>query len=350
MKTNKKIKILIYGGCFDPVHIGHTYLLKQAIKNIKPNKIYIVPNSIPPLKNHNNFSFSKNRLEMCKIAFGKIKNVIISDWEIKTFKNQVSYTYKTIEYFRSQFPNANLYLLIGSDRFYDFKRWKNWSYIIKNANVIVGNRTNKHVKTKDKHFIVINMKPIEISSQQLRIEPDKKYLDKKIINYIKEHKMYVSIQIKNLMSKTRYLHTLRVKNTALQIAKSIKYSNLDKVYYAAMYHDIAKEFSKQKTLKLIKSYDKNYYPTIHTLHGIASSIYANIHFNVNDEEVLSAISEHVLPHNKCSRLAKIIYCADKLEPFRTKQDVSNRIAYLKLVKNDLNKGFSKLYKEIKEKY
>ena len=350
MKTSKNARILIYGGCFDPVHTGHTYLLKQAIKKIKPNKIYIIPNSIPPLKNHNNFSLSKNRLEMCKIAFGKIKNVIISDWEIKTVKNQVSYTYKTIKYFKTQFPKSNLYLLIGSDHFYDFKKWKNWNYIIKNVNVIVGNRTSKQVITNDKYFIVINMKPIEISSQELRIEPNKKYLDKKILNYIKEHKMYVNIQIKNMMSKSRYLHTLRVKDTALQIAKAIKYPNLTKVYYAAMYHDIAKEFSKHKTLKLIKHYDKNYYPTIHTLHGIASAVYASKHFNVTDKEILNAISEHVLPHNNCSKLAKIIYCADKLEPSRTKQDISNRIAYLKLVKNNLNKGFSKLYKEIKEKY
>lgn len=79
MKTNKKMKILIYGGCFDPVHKGHVHLLKHAIKKIKPNKIYIIPNSIPPLKNHNNFSFPINRLEMCKLAFSKIKNVIISD-------------------------------------------------------------------------------------------------------------------------------------------------------------------------------------------------------------------------------------------------------------------------------
>ena len=61
MKKNKKIKILIYGGCFDPVHKGHVYLLKKAIKYIKPDKIYIVPNSIPPLKNHDNYRNDSQR-------------------------------------------------------------------------------------------------------------------------------------------------------------------------------------------------------------------------------------------------------------------------------------------------
>ena len=125
MKKNKKIKILIYGGCFDPVHKGHVYLLKKAIKNIKPDKIYIVPNSIPPLKNHDNYSYPKNRLDMCNLAFSKIKNVIVSDYEIINFKDKVSYTYQTIQHFKKQFPQADLYLLIGSDRYDDFKKWKN---------------------------------------------------------------------------------------------------------------------------------------------------------------------------------------------------------------------------------
>ena len=350
MKTNKKMKILIYGGGFDPVHKGHIHLLKHAVKKIKPNKIYIIPNSIPPLKNHDNFSFSTNRLEMCKLAFSKIKNVIVSDWEINTFKSKISYTYKTIQYFKKQFPQADLYLLIGSDRFYDFKKWKNWNYIIKNTFVVVGNRTKKLIESNNDRFIVINMKPIEISSQELRIEPNKKYLSKKIIDYIKSNKMYVTIQIQNLMSKNRYLHTLRVKDTALQIAKAIKYPKLSKVYYAAMYHDVAKEFKVDEILKLVSHYDKYYYPTIHTLHGIASAKYVKKHFNITDREILNAISEHVIPHYNCSTLAKIIYCADKLEPSRTKQDVSDRTGYLRIVKKNINLGFDKLYKEIKGKY
>ena len=117
-----------------------------------------------------------------------------------------------------------------------------------------------------------------------------------------------------------------------------------------MYHDIAKEFDQNKTLNLVKKFNKYYYPTIHTLHGLAAAKYAKKHFNVSDKEILNAISEHVIPHKKCSTLAKIIYCADKLEPSRTKEDVSDRVGYLNLVKKDLNKGFDKLYMEIKGKY
>ena len=353
IETNKNIKckrILIYGGSFDPVHKGHIHLLKKAIKKIKPNLIFIMPNSIPPLKGHDNISAGQQRLEMCKITFSNIKNTIVSDWEIKNFKNKISYTFKTIEHFKKVYPNDQLFFLIGSDRLQDFKKWENWRYILQNVTLVVGNRTDKKIHIPVGKFIGILIKPIDISSHELRVEPNKKYLDAKIIKYIFEHRLYTELQIKNLMSDYRFNHTIRVKDTALEIAKSCKYSNLNQVYYAAMYHDVAKEFTKEKILSLVKKFDKKHYPTIHTLHGLASSAYVKHHFNITDKVILDAISEHVIPHDNCSTLAKIIYCADKLEPSRTKKDVSNRTYYLNLVKRDLNKGFDKLYSEIKRKY
>lgn len=349
-KNMKRKRILIYGGSFDPVHKGHTHLLKITIKKIKPNLIFVMPNSLPPLKLHNNISTNQQRLEMCKIAFSKIKNVIVSDWEIKNFKNKISYTYKTIEHFKKVYSNDQLFFLIGSDRLQDFKKWENWQYILQNASLVVGNRTDKKMSIPVSAFILVSIKPIDISSHELRVEPNKKYLDTKIIQYILEHRLYTELQIKNLMSDYRFSHTIRVKDTALEIAKSCKYDDLNQVYYAAMYHDVAKEFSKEKILSLVKKYDKKYYPTIHTIHGLASAAYVKRHFNITDKVILDAISEHVIPHDNCSTLAKIIYCADKLEPSRTKEDVSNRIYYLNLVKKDLNKGFDKLYSEIKRKY
>lgn len=349
-KNLKGKRILIYGGSFDPVHKGHIHLLKLAIKKIKPNLIFIIPNSVPPLKEHNNFATNKQRLEMCKIAFSSISNLTVSDWEIKNFKNKISYTYKTIENFRKIYQNDQLFFLIGSDRLQDFKEWENWQYILQNVTLVVGSRSDKKIQVPISEFIEIKIKPIDISSHELRIEPNKKYLDSKIIKYIFEQRLYTELQVKNLMSDYRFEHTIRVKNTALEIAKSCKYHNLNQVYFAAMYHDVAKEFSEQKVLSLVKKYDKKYYPTVHTLHGLASAVYVKQHFNITDKVILNAISEHVIPHNNCSTLAKILYCADKLEPSRTKEDVSNLIYYLNLVKKDLDKGFDKLYSEIKRKY
>jgi nicotinate-nucleotide adenylyltransferase len=65
---------------------------------------------------------------------------------------------------------------------------------------------------------------------------------------------------------------------------------------------------------------------------------------------LNAVANHVIPSNKPTLLDMLVYCADKLEPNRTKEDVSNRIGYIKLAKTNLKKAFSKLYKETNSHY
>ena len=79
-------------------------------------------------------------------------------------------------------------------------------------------------------------------------------------------------------------------------------------------------------------------------------MYIKDNFYINDEEILDAIRNHVIPPMECSTLSMILYCADKLEPGRTVNDVKNRRKKLSIVKKDLKKGFKLLYNEIKERY
>jgi nicotinate-nucleotide adenylyltransferase len=89
---------------------------------------------------------------------------------------------------------------------------------------------------------------------------------------------------------------------------------------------------------------------LHTLHGFAGALYIKKVFNIKDREILNAIENHVIPCDKPRILDMIIYCADKLEPMRTKDDVTNRLSYIKLVKHNLKLAFTNLYKETSDKY
>lgn len=347
----KKQKILIYGGTFDPPHLGHKKMFVAAINQIKPSLSFIIPNKFPPLKDEIKSASANERYNMCKIAFKNIKNTVISRIEIDKSNNNKSYTYLTIKAFKRKYKNAKIYFLIGSDQALNFSKWRNYQFILDNATVIVGARHKNESLPSKFHFVKLKFPPIDISSTDLRVNPLKKYMDINIVKYIANSGIYCVNQIKQLMSKYRFDHTIRVTETALQIAKANHYTNLKEVYLAAMYHDVCKEFNEKQTLDLVKPYLKKYsFPTIHTMHGLAASIYIQKHFNITNKKVINAVANHVFPIVKNDKLSKIIYLADKLEPARTKQDVSDRVKLFKLACKDIDITYNQLKKEINTKY
>ena len=345
-------KILIFGGSFDPVHKGHIDSCNSAIAKVDPDLTIIIPNKIPPLKSTLHASASaRDRLNMCKLAFSNMGNLKISSFELRQASNAPSYTYKTIQYLLKKYPEAKLYLLVGYDRYCDFNKWKNYKYILNHVTLVVGIRNTNTLDLKDdKKSIPVLFPSVNISSAELRLKPNKEYMTEPVINYINENGLYAENHIRNLMSEYRFNHTLRVAKTAMQIARAVAPKKVKKAYIAGMYHDVAKEFNETTILSMVKNYDKNLYPTVHTLHGICSAMYIKDNFYINDEEILDAIRNHVIPPMECSTLSMILYCADKLEPGRTVNDVKNRRKKLSIVKKDLKKGFKLLYNEIKERY
>ena len=345
-------KILIFGGSFDPVHKGHIDSCNSAIAKVDPDLTIIIPNKIPPLKSTLHASASaRDRLNMCKLAFSNMGNLKISSFELRQASNTPSYTYKTIQYLLKKYPEAKLYLLVGYDRYCDFNKWKNYKYILNHVTLVVGIRNTNTLDLKDdKKSIPVLFPSVNISSAELRLKPNKEYMTEPVINYINENGLYAENHIRNLMSEYRFNHTLRVAKTAMQIARTVAPKKVKKAYIAGMYHDVAKEFNETTILSMVKNYDKKLYPTVHTLHGICSAMYIKDNFYINDEEILDAIRNHVIPPMECSTLSMILYCADKLEPGRTVNDVKNRRKKLSIVKKDLKKGFKLLCNEIKERY
>ncbi|GHU34055.1 hypothetical protein FACS1894166_10890 [Bacilli bacterium] len=194
------------------------------------------------------------------------------------------------------------------------------------------------------------MKLVLASSTNLRSKPDVKYLTPVIANYIATHGLYLEQQIKPLMSARRYAHTLRVNKLAMELAASINEELMIPAHIAAMCHDIGKEFTDKQLLKLVGKYNHRRFPTIHTLHGLASSIYAHKYLNINVKLILDAIANHVIPSKHPTTLDMILYCADKLEPARTQADVKDRLGYIKLAKHNIKQSFTKLHQETLKHY
>ena len=121
------MKILIYGGSFDPVHKGHYALLKAAIKQIKPDKTHIFTAYQSPFKTAHAQPF-KLRSQMAKDVLGSLdKNIIFDDLENRNAR--VTYSCEQIEHIKKLYPGAEVYLLVGTDCLNDLHKWKNSDYI-----------------------------------------------------------------------------------------------------------------------------------------------------------------------------------------------------------------------------
>ena len=117
-----KRKIALFGGTFDPVHIGHTTVAKDAANQIGADKIIFIPAKRSPLKGFLPKANDKHRFEMISLAIAEAKNFEVSDCELK--KPAPSYTLETVKQFQDEYDSATLiYWLIGADSIDDLAYW-----------------------------------------------------------------------------------------------------------------------------------------------------------------------------------------------------------------------------------
>ena len=164
------MKICLFGGTFDPPHIGHLLIAQTVCEAENFDKILFIPAYAPPHKN--NITPVKHRIEMVKLAISDNPNFEYSDADI--IRKGVSYTIDTILDIKqkSGFKNDEVYYLIGSDSLIDLKNWKDSKKILKECNVIVAIRPGfrpsdiPHWILQEVHFA--NIPRFELSSTKIR--------------------------------------------------------------------------------------------------------------------------------------------------------------------------------------
>ena len=180
------MKLGVYMGSFNPPHKGHIKVANYLLKNNIIDKILIVPTL--NYWNKNDLVDLHHRINMLK--FYENDNIKI---DIKN--NKYIYTYELVKVIEKEYPNDEIYLIIGADNIIDFNKWKNYQELLKNK-IIVMNRDNIDInlylkKLGNNNFIVIKDYPfIKISSSDLRNNLDSKYIDKEVLNYINKYHLY----------------------------------------------------------------------------------------------------------------------------------------------------------------
>lgn len=190
-------KIGIFGGSFNPIHMGHL-ITANAIREIRNlDTIIFIPCFISPHKTDRHPMDSKYRMEMVKLAIEGNSHFSCSDYEIQ--KTGVSYSIDTIRYFKQQHPE--LELIIGYDNLVVFDTWKDPREIVKLVKLVVLKRKldNSESVGENEFFKfanIIQTPVIEISSSIIRERiKEKKSFDylvpEKVKKYIVENNLYV---------------------------------------------------------------------------------------------------------------------------------------------------------------
>ncbi|OEF96257.1 nicotinate-nucleotide adenylyltransferase [Desulfuribacillus alkaliarsenatis] len=194
------MRIGIYGGTFDPVHIGHLICADWIRNALKLDKILFVPAKTPPHKQGKSITDPRHRLNMLALSIKSNPYFEVSDIELVS-QEPVSYTWYTIERIKQQNPDAKLFLLLGADTIYDLENWKYVDNIINNSQIVGFNRGGeislkdaKCVKYKDS-IVYVDTPIISLSSTTIRNriangESVNYIVTSEAWQYIKENRLY----------------------------------------------------------------------------------------------------------------------------------------------------------------
>lgn len=194
-------RIGLFGGTFDPPHIGHIELAKEVLSRFSLDKIIFIPAGNPPHKTDKVITDKVHRFEMVKISIKESDKFLLSDFDVKNEKP--NYSYLTIEHFKNAYPDDEIFFIVGEDSYRDFPLWKNYPDILSLCSFIVVNRpgvldidyfTKYKNIAPDHSALFLDDFSCDLSSTDLREQLAKgnaeNSLPSGVAEYIKRHKLY----------------------------------------------------------------------------------------------------------------------------------------------------------------
>lgn len=360
------MKIGIYGGTFNPPHLGHFAAAQTAIDALKLDKLLLMPAAVPPHKVLPEDSPSKeHRLAMVERmadAMDLPGRVEVSTLEMD--RAGKSYTSDTVEEIHKRYPKAELWLLMGTDMFLTFHLWHDPGAITRLAGICAFGRTEddgesvfapqrEFLQKKYNARVVTITLPglVDVSSTQLRDllarEKGREYLLPSVYGYILMNRLYgTSAVLKELelpelracsysmIRHKRVAHVMGVEEEAVRLAKFWG-ADPELARHAGILHDCTKYLELAPQLHLCEKYgiplDDLEQKAVKLLHSKTGACIAKYIFGEPDE-VYEAIFWHTTGRANMTLLDKILYMADYIEPNRDFDGVEElrRLAYTDL--------------------
>ena len=371
-------KTVIFGGTFNPPHIGHETLVRELCRREDVERLLLVPTKQPVHKVGNTLASASHRLNMCKLLAETHSKAEV--WDVELYRREKSYTYLTVLDYRAKHGDTP-WFLCGADMLVTLKTWYKYEELIKLCNFLAVFRAGENPAEFGKALAELRadgavvekltLQVENLSSTEVRraVSNNSEFsglVPKKIARYIADNNLYkeksdmtiaeYKEHLEARLTPRRYFHTLCVAEEAVRLADRYGVDK-EKAYLAGLLHDVLKDTNSSEQLKLAKEFgimltelEKNA-PKLY--HSIIGSVYVKKVLGIDDEEIISAIRYHTTARADMTPLERVIYLADYtsrdrdydgVEDMRKAVEISEKAALeiaLKFTVEDLNnKGFA----------
>ena len=334
------MKIAVYGGSFNPPHLGHIEAAKTVVRELNPDKLIIIPDNIPPHKElADNSPSPDERMELCRLAFGDIPGAEISDIEIN--REGKSYTADTVDELKELYPDSDFYLVIGTDMLTSFEEWYRFEHLLSACTLTVLSREEddsakireaaQKLKADYKgNIIILSHQPLVMSSseirEKLRSRLGSELLKDEVYSCIIKNNFYDALpelswlreKVYEYLDSKRVAHVMGCESEAVQLARTWG-EDEETAATAAILHDITKNLSYEEHLAMCLKYSVHCDPKLlaepKLLHAVTGAAFSRDLFGISDD-IYNAIRWHTTGKPDMTLLEKIIYLADYIEPTR----------------------------------
>lgn len=193
---NFELKIGLFGGSFDPVHFGHLLVAQAAIEEVGLDRLFFIPAAQSPFKPESQPAPAANRLQWLRLALAGRTDCEIDEQEIR--RGGVSYTIETVRNYTKQFPQAELFYLIGADNAAKLPEWREADELARLAQFVVTPRPGEAPLNFPPPFRGRTLKgfPLAVSSSQIRVRvkaglPIEPLVPSPVAEAIRAAKLYV---------------------------------------------------------------------------------------------------------------------------------------------------------------
>ena len=334
------MNIAFYGGSFNPPHLGHVEAAKTVVRQLRPDKLLIIPDRIPPHKDMAEGSpGAEERLELCRLAFRDVPGAVVSDLELR--REGKSYTADTVEQLQKQYPGDALFMVMGTDMLMSFEEWYRFEFLLHACTLTVlareeleGEELRRQAdylrQSYGARVLLLAHEPLPMSSSEIREGLKRRLcadqLDDQVYSEIIRRGYYDALpelgwlreKAYAFLDERRIAHVAGCESEAVLLAMHWG-EEPEKAATAGILHDITKKLGESDQLNLCRKYgimcDNAELQNPKLLHAKTGAALAKDLFGVSDE-VVEAIRWHTTGKPDMTLLEKIIYLADYIEPTR----------------------------------